>query len=430
MRSIGSIIVGGLLHAGVLAAVSGTVGLAGSPSTASAQEVRMGGPRGFGGPEVSKRSIDQYAKILKLDAAQKEAAMHLQESYADATRRAGEEMQEAMKSIKEDASDGDFSGFGEKMPKIMEAMGKKRSAAQQSFLSDLKQLLTPAQEAAWPNLERFRRREAHLSGGMVSGSGVDLTTVVESLKLPDADAQKMNDTLTQYEQDMDRLLVDREKDDGKKSDSFDFDPANFDMEKMKARMDEARVQALKVRDLNKQYERRLSAMLADDARAKFEKEVKARSFRQIYREPHVSKMLNAAAKFDDLDPTQKKQIDEMKTQYEKDLSELNTKWAAALEQAETEGKAGGMPFMGGGKESDELKAAKTARKELDKKFSERVKTALNDKQKERLPKKDTGERTMHFADGGEGGVFVHAMEVDDGEGTQSNVEIIVAPGGG
>ncbi len=427
MRGIKSVLIGGIANAGVLASVAGFAGVL-APTASAQTQVRTSGARGLGAPEISKRSIDQYAKILKLDAAQKEAAMHLQESYSDATRRAGEEMQESMKSIREEASDGDFSGFAEKMPKIMETMGTKRAAAQESFLSDLKQMLTPAQESAWPTLERYRRREAHLAGGMVSGSGVDLTTVVDTLKLPEADSQKLTDTLSQYEMDMDRLLQEREKDDGKRTDSFDFNPANFDMEKMKARMDEARVQSLKVRDLNKQYERRVASMLGDDAKIKFEAEVKKRSFRQIYREPHVTKMLNAAAKFDDLDPTQKQQIAEMKAQYEKDLNELNTKWAAALEQAETDGKAGGIPFMGGGNESDDLKAAKQARKDLDKKFSERIKTALNDKQKDRLPKKDSGDGMMHF--GGGEGVFVQALEVDDGDGPQSDVQVIVAPAGG
>src|SRR5262249_35174543 len=150
-------------------------------------------------------------RILRLDPAQKEAMAQLQETYSDASRRIEKETRDAMKPLEEEASDGDLSVLGEKMPKIMQEAGKKRTAAQQAFLSDLKQLLRADQEAAWPALERYRRRESHLRTGMVSGSGVDLTTVVDSMKLPDADGQKLRDTLEQYEQDMDRMLLEREK---------------------------------------------------------------------------------------------------------------------------------------------------------------------------------------------------------------------------
>lgn len=414
-----------IMNAGALAGTAAVI----LPVAAAHAQVRMGGPGGMGGPEISRRSLEQYARILKLDSAQKEAANHLLEAYTDATRRATDEMQEAMKAAREDVADGDFSELGSRLPKIMGEMGKKRAAAQQSFLSDLRQMLTPAQESAWPALERLRRREGHLGFGMVSGAGVDMTTVVDSLKLDAAESGKLADTLAQYEQDMDRLLVEREKAAEGRSEPTEF---NLDMEKMKARMDEERAQGLKVRDLNKQYERRLASMLDDASRAKFLAEVRKRSFRQIYREPYVSKMLGAASKFDDLDPAQKQQLADMKASYEKDLEDLNARWAAALEQAETEGKASALPFMGGGNESEELKAAKQARRDLDKKFTERVRTALNDKQRERLPKKDSGERSIRFGDGGEGGgaVFVQALDIDDGDGPQSDVQVIVAPGGG
>jgi len=429
MLTIRAALGAGLVYAGTLAGFAGTLG---ATSTAAAQ-MRMSGSRGMGGAEISKSSVEQYAKVLRLDAAQREAALMLQETYSEATRRATDEMQQSMKSVREEASDGDFTEFGEKMPKIMDTMGKKRSAAQEAFLKDLREILTPAQVEAWPALERLRRRQSQLSFGMVSGSSVDLTTVVDSLKLPEAESRKLAGAMEQYEFDMDRLLQERERDDAAKKEKFDFNPANFDMEKMRAGMDEARAQALKVRDLNKKYERQIASLLPDDARAKFASEVRARSFRKIYSEPHVAKMLDAALGFDDLDPTQKKQIVEMRAQYQKELDDANAKWAATLEQAESEGKAGGMPFMGGGGESDELKSARQARRDLDKKFSERVRTALNDKQRERLPKKESGDRMVHFGEGGDGeggGVFIQAVEIDDGEGVQSDVQVIVAPGGG
>lgn len=400
---------------------------------AQAQQVRFGrgGPGGMS-PEISTRSLDQYAKVLSLDEAQKEAATQLHAGYLESMKQASMEMEESMRSLGDDAEEGDASGMLEKLPEFLRKSGERRGAIQKAFLDDIRTLLTPQQEQAWPRLERLRRREAGMRFGMVSGAGVDMVGLVDSLKLPEDEARTLDETLAQYEADVDRLLVEHEKEmSGLGNDAKDGG-VPVDFESIRARMDKSREAGVKVRDLNRQYERRLGALLSESQRPRLADEFKRRAFRQIYRESTPSRWLTAAEKFDDLAPDQREILQQVKEAYDREVTALNERWAAALEQAESEGKAGGFGFLSGGSgESEELKAAKKARRDLDERMNDRIKTALNDKQRERLPKKrPASPESGDFVTAGPGGaVMFQSIEVSDGEdgeeGVHAEVRVIV-----
>jgi len=384
-----------------------------------------GEPGGAGGPEISKRSVDRYANLLGLDPIQREAAAALQQGYFESIQKISQEMQDSLKTIQDEAQNGDHSALFEKMPEIMCKHGEKRAALQRSFMDDLKSLLTPKQEEAWPKLERLRRREG-LGGGMgtsmVSGSSIDLTELVPKLKLPDAETAKLDDILEQYQQDLDKAIVEREKAraerDGGDSGKITMD---FDMEKIKARAAEEREAAVKVRDLNRQYERRIGALLSDESRAKLDEEFKKRSFRQIFKEPMPSKMLGAALKFDDLDASQITTLLAEKETYQREVASLNEKWMRALDKAETEGKAGGMFMLPGmSNESEELAAARKARRDLDEKTSQRIKSALNEKQREKMPKKSNSTNNVQVTNGGAGVATSTFIAADGGDGEEDS----------
>lgn len=67
------------------AAVIGFVAGTAAPVTQAQAQMRMGmgggGGMGMGGAKISRQSLDAYARILKLDAEQKEAAKILAEGY-------------------------------------------------------------------------------------------------------------------------------------------------------------------------------------------------------------------------------------------------------------------------------------------------------------------------------------------------------------
>ncbi len=422
------------LSAPALAVAVGTVSALALSAPAHAQgsavrSIRGGpGPGSGGGPEISKRSVDRYASLLGLDPTQREAAAALQQAYSENAQKNAQEMQDAIKAVQDDAGEGDHSAVLEKLPQIMGKHSEKRAALQKGFLDDLRSLLTPKQEESWPKLERLRRREG-MGGGMnpVSGSSIDLTELLPKLKLPDAEVAKLDDTLEQYQQDLDKALIERDKArrerDGGQTSGVRME---FDMESIKARNAEERDAAIKIRDLNRQFARRLGALLSDESRAKLDEEFKKRSFRQIFKEPYPAKAINAALKFDDLDANQKKALLAEQEAYNREVASLNDKWMQALDKAETEGKTGGMFGLPGmGNESEELAAARKARRELDEKTSQRVKTALNEKQREKLPKKNNPNNSVELAHGGAGVVTSTIIAADGAEGDDD----AEAPGG-
>ena len=153
-----------LLPAVILLAAGAPLGFT---AAASAQPVirTMGmGDRPISAGRIGKSALERYGKVLGLDEAQTAAAAALHEVYAENNRAAGRAMSDKMKELEPKLQDGDMEVIEKQMPAVMEEHGKKTAEYEQTFLDDLKALLTPEQaQTAWPKLERMRRRERSTS---------------------------------------------------------------------------------------------------------------------------------------------------------------------------------------------------------------------------------------------------------------------------
>lgn len=385
---------------------------------ASAQQRSMmitstmdGGAMGDADPEglISARSLDRSTRPLKLNADQKEAIKALHEGYVSAFRDASKARRQAMEKLMKDNDDeDDRSAFMKKMPEIQQKYAEQTKKLDQTFFSDVKALLSADQESQWSKVERSRRRELGLrSGGLVGGDGVDLTSVLDDLRLSDADLAPAAESVEQYEADLDRQLADKEKD---KSD-LKFEPGKpFDMEAMQASMAKARENAVKVRDVNERHARTIEGHLPETKRAEFAAAVRRASFPRIYRPSRADKDLDAALKFEDLTSDQRKQVETLRDQHKRDAAPANDSWATAQREADEKGDGGGQMIGPGGavmrmsfkmgddeEEKGPLADARKARKEIDKKTRDRLKEILTEAQRDKLPKADGME---------EGGTFV------------------------
>src|SRR5262249_20540191 len=145
--------------------------------------------------------------------------------------------------------------------------------------------------------------------------------LVEGLKLAEGDAKKVAPVLDQYDLEMDHALQERAKAEEKRSkDRKEPGDEGFsmDVEQFQKDMDEARKDAIHLRDLNRSYESKIDGLLEGDAKAKFDDAVRRRSFARIYSEPQVVKQLKAALKFDDVSGEQKQSITDILAAYERD----------------------------------------------------------------------------------------------------------------
>lgn len=427
-----------------------------SVPVASAQVFSMaapGGPGGGGGPggrAISRASLERYARVLGMDEAQVQAADALHEAYLAGTKAAGREMASKMKELDADLKDGDSDAIHNRIPAVMREHAEKTRQLEQTLIDDLRSVLTPQQvESRWPAFERLRTREQWLRSGVLSGSNVDLISLVEDLKLPEADRTRVAPTLDQYEHDMDRVLRDLARDaaESRKAERargagegpivMTFDPAS-----MRERMKKQREDSARIRDINQRYARLLASELPDELRGRLEEQFKIASFRNVYKESPTARKLSAAEKFDDLTPAQRERLREIADGYRRQARAANDRWAAAQAQAEADGRfaggggGGGIMFNigddgpGGRGQPDDLKDARQARRELDKKLDAELDGLLSEDQKARLPKVQTagrrfgpGGEEIDILTDGEGGhaVFVSAIESAEGDGEEGVV---------
>lgn len=431
-----------------------------APAAAHGQVIMRAGPGGpgfgpGGGARISRTTLDRYAKLLALDDAQRQAVDALHEAYSQATSAAGREMADKMREFEAAMKDGDFEAMHGKLPAIMEDHRRKSAELEKTFLDDIKAVLTPEQaDQQWPRVERLRKREQWLRTGVLSGSNVDLTLVLDNLKLPDAERARLEPTIGQYEQDMDRLLTDvqrahddraakRAKDEGgRPADREGRRVIMFNDETFQVDQKAQREESARIKELNQRYARLLAADLPEDLRAKLEEQFKVASFRQIYRESTAERKLAAAEKFDDLTPTQRQRLSDLAANYRRQARAANDRWATVQERAEADGKATGgggmgmMVFNGGESQPEDLREARQARRDLDKQFDSDLEGLLTPEQKDRLPKPATITRRGNvggdidvMTDGEHGAVFISAIETadeaEDGSGLMVKRSVIV-----
>jgi Spy/CpxP family protein refolding chaperone len=399
-------------RAGLAAGLVVVAGLAATEGSALGQQVmtvRASSPVGGGGGQVTKRHLDRFIEALALNAEQRESAVAIHDAYAATVEQARKAQRDAMEEIRRAAEDSDDHGvFMERMPKVQRAYRESTEQAEKSLMSDLRSLLAPEQEERWPGVERMRRRQSHLRGGL-SGEAVDLVELVYGLKLPGEAASLVSPVLDEYAIELDRYLVEREAQ-AREAPQFGPGRMEFDGEKMQKEVERAREASQRVVDLNNRTADKVKAMLPEDLRDRFAAEYRRRSFPRVYRPGRVSTGVEAALAMSDLDESQREALRDLRASYERDLSAANARWAEAIRASEASGQQGGLALAGGGRmmmsfgdEPEDLKEARTARRDLDERTSERLKSILRPEQRERLPKAPPPGRDDAMGEDGEGG---------------------------
>jgi hypothetical protein len=348
------------------------------------------GPSGAAEGQVSKRNVDRYVELLGFSPEQKELALTIHDGYAAAYQEAQKARRVAIEDVRRSAEDtGDHTVFMEKMPPIEKDFRAKTAKLNKGFFDDLKGLVSgPTQEARWVKVERMRRRETGMGGG-VTGEAVDLIDVVAGLKLsPDA-MNAVTPALDEYEAELDHQLQEK----AKVASDDAFEPGKIDPEKIQRQIKDAREAGLKVKDVNDRSARKIEPLLPEDKRAAFRDAVKERSFPQVYRPSRSNRDMDAALKFDDLSASQRAAVQELKASYQRDAAALNEAWANAITASEKDGQ-GGM-LVGGdgsrmimnlGDDPPALANARKARRELDDRTNEKLKGVLTQSQQEKLSK--------------------------------------------
>lgn len=160
---------------------------------------------------ITSRSLEKYAKLLQLDADQMEAAKALLAGHTEAVEAKRKDVnaarEEAMKAAEEDPN---FRERWKTVAEYQRQLGELVAEAEESFLKDLRVMLTPEQAGRWVRVERFDRRTGYraVMGNMpVSSTAADLVDMVDKLKLSPEAMAKVEPRLLRYEADLDGLYV-------------------------------------------------------------------------------------------------------------------------------------------------------------------------------------------------------------------------------
>ncbi|MCC6426760.1 MAG: hypothetical protein IT435_08050 [Phycisphaerales bacterium] len=389
------------LLAGVVSAGLGLSGMAMAglavvavPANSAQAQLFMQGPGGNEGA-ISKRSVQLYSKILGFDKDQTDTLLTLHDGYLSEHKRISEEMQGYQKKIMDEAQESqDWAVFqGKEFREKVRGFAKEMEDSQKSFMEDAKGLCTPAQLEKWPALERHRKREMFLRFQFVAGVGVDVVDCTRRVGLAPEEGKaspEVKEAIESYELTLDRKLVDVERmarDAEEKAMSM---MAGGDFQKIQEMMKKFSDEAIQIRNINRDGARRVSAVLPEDVKGKFDKEVQRRSFPRVYRKSYVTRALDAADKFKDLDADQKSALAEVRAGYERESGPMNDKWANAItEKEDKEGSSYLAMFNWGQKKPDDpVSEARKARKELDGQYRDKLLAVLKEDQKKQLPKED------------------------------------------
>jgi hypothetical protein len=346
---------------------------------------------------VGRDSVERYSDILGFDAVQRETAQMLHQDYIDKFKSASDTIEDAMTKLQEEAGKtGDWQALMKPMGRIMLGYIDRIEELEATFFADLKMLaIEPGQEEAFARVERARRREeAQMAGQMsvVSGATIDLHEIAREVEVSGNEAAR--EALLAYEAEIDPVykgLVDsgtefmrgqleRMRDMADDDETMGFNEEA--MTKMQESMTKLRELGMQGKAINARYARQVMQVLPPEVQAKWDREVKARTWPTVYRANKAERQIEAAQKLDDLTAEQAENLATIRETYQREAAPVNDRWAKAIDDQQTQGE---QAFWGWGGDDSEAQKAKAEREALDERFLERVRSVLTAEQIERLP---------------------------------------------
>jgi len=337
---------------------------------------------------IGPREMREIGRELELGGDQEQVARMLYEGFRSQFEERAEALRSEFERVREERDWGRMREIGAKMRDFRET----RETMQESFLSDLRAILTPAQEERWPRVERSLRRSQTLGRGLMRTERVDLIriareTLGEEAELPGEVAA----VLDRYEVELDRELV-------KRNEVFEEGWSRArelvrggQREELDELLENAREASLRLRDLNRRFVRVIGSALPEEEREEFEALVRRAAFPDVYRETYAERALAAAEGFADLDEAQREGIEALRASYARDVQAVNGRLASAIEEWEEEASARElMPWERRRRRERPGGELWQERRELSATALESLERILTEEQVSRLPDPDEG----------------------------------------
>ena len=346
-------------------------------------------------PKISRRQLDRYERMLKLDEEQKETVGILFEGYSLAMREKQTAYREMFQAYMKSMEGADWSDPGS-MDRMRDSQRKFMEDSQQfqksmvgiddGFLADIKSVLREDQAEAYPRVDRARLREMVMRQSQFGGLGVDLYETLETIFERKPMPPEVEEAVVRYEEDLERPLRDMWKwgleMQEKQADMMD-DLMAGDMTAMQEIFEGVSGMMKAVNVTSRDHRRRISNILSEDMRAKFENEYNTRAHPDVYAESTFTKAAKSAAAMGSLSDDQRTRLTELRSAYDKQAATVNQSWADTVDQQKDE--LGMQYYMTMAMGNDEINAAVEKRNALDKEFRNRLEAILTAEQRAELP---------------------------------------------
>lgn len=381
-----------------LALLGVAVGVVLSMSAPAMAQFRGPGGR-VGEPDVTSEELKRLDEMLSLTEDQELVAGELHSAYLAEVQALGEEARRVSDAARDEFRESRDPSVWRDLGEVMDTFEARKEELSDGFFSDLRLIMTPEQDQRWAQVERFHRRFTSMSNdrGLISGEGVDLIEAVRELDLSEETSGAVRPLLDQYEVEVDRALVERNKayEEGLAQGRALF--FNQDFDAMERLFEQSREAAIKLRDVNQRYARQVLNLLETDQAAKLQREIDERSFPQVYRETYAEKAFEAAAGFEGMSDEVRTRVTELRAAFERDMEAANKKLADAIAESEMTRSVRSMFGRGprgpggGNDESEEIRAARDAKRDLSSRMMDRLRSTLGPELASKLPEREGAE---------------------------------------
>jgi len=299
---------------------------------------------------VNDRDLASLIQTLRLDAQQEELIRALHEGHRAAWTEAATAHRESVRVVVEAArAAGDFASMGTKMRDAQKKWTQEGEALEQDFFNNVKSLVSEEQVAAWPRFERDRRRRTLLSTqSLLSGEGVDLIDVADSVDLAPESLDHLRPVFDLYATDVDQAITDRTRAIKAVEEAVSHAAgAEIDFEALGELQSKLHHRRLLVRDLNERYVTLFEGQLGKEEAERLRQEYRERSFPRVYRPTAADRYLDTVEGLATLSDEQTQALTGLGTDYDRQVSLINDQLAQIL-RAEDEERTEQRMFLGGG----------------------------------------------------------------------------------
>ncbi|MDX2115217.1 MAG: hypothetical protein SFZ24_06280 [Planctomycetota bacterium] len=357
-------------------------------------------------PELSARDLKVFVRVFGLSDEERAALESLHAAYVTSLERRSREIRALVEATLERAEVMEDRRllYADDVQGQIKVWERDAEALKQSFLADLRSLLTREQESRWPILERELRRLREIGHGRLAGESVDVARLVEDCAPESVERTEVAELLEQYAQGMDRLLLARESAVDKRREEFDA-ALEGDAQAAERMWKDAMAARLAIRALNERYVRQIGATLREEEAAKLDRAYFEAAHAKLCRPTRGEEFVRGAAKLESLSSAQRAEMDALLEAYERarlgvlrriaevDAREeeafMPTRLRRALGASETEAPSG---FNGDSRLPPDhpLHDLRRERLELDRTYRRKVEAVLREAQRDEVPQSREG----------------------------------------